>query len=63
MNQREWKTDGAKVELTAASSVTKESNSKWSTKYDLTASYETTYAITTMPRTVKYTTEPKPNSP
>ena len=63
MNQREWKTDGAKVELTAASSVTKESNSKWSAKYDLTASYETTYAITTMPRTVKYTTEPKPNSP
>lgn len=50
MNQREWKTDGAKVELTAASSVTKESNSKWSAKYDLTASYETTYAITTMPK-------------
>lgn len=50
MNLREWKTDGAKVELMAASSVTKESNSKWSAKYDLTASYETTYAITTMPK-------------
>ena len=50
MNQREWKTGGTKVELTAASSVTKESNSKWSAKYDLTASYETTYAITTMPK-------------
>lgn len=50
MNQREWKTGGTKVKLTAASSVTKESNSKWSAKYDLTASYETTYAITTMPK-------------
>lgn len=29
MNQREWKTDGAKVNLTATSNVTKESNSKW----------------------------------
>ena len=42
MNQREWKTGGAKVELTAASSVTKESNSKWSAKYDLTAKYQNT---------------------
>lgn len=50
MNQREWKTDGAKVELMAASSVTKESNSKWNAKYDFMASYETTYAITTMPK-------------
>lgn len=50
MNQRGWKTGGTKVKLTAASSVTKESNSKWSAKYDLTASYETTYAITTMPK-------------
>lgn len=40
MNQREWKTGGAKVELTAASNVTKESNSKWSTKYDLKAEYK-----------------------
>lgn len=39
MNQREWKTGGAKVELTAASNVTKESNSKWSARYDLTAKY------------------------
>ena len=40
MNQREWKTVGAKVELTAASNVTKESNSKWSAKYDLKAEYK-----------------------
>ena len=39
-NQREWKTDGAKVELTAASNVTKESNSKWSARYDLKAQYK-----------------------
>ena len=41
MNRREWKTDGAKVELMAASSVTKESNSKWNAKYHFTASYQT----------------------
>ena len=40
MNQREWKTDGAKVDPTAASNVTKESNSKWSAKYDLKAEYK-----------------------
>ena len=40
MNQREWKVQGAKVELTAASNVTKESNSKWSAKYDLAAKYQ-----------------------
>lgn len=40
MNQREWKTGGAKVELTAASNVTKKSNSKWSAKYDLKAEYK-----------------------
>ena len=39
MNQREWKTTSAKVELTAASNVTKESNSKWSARYDLAAKY------------------------
>ena len=39
MNLREWKTGGAKVELTAASNVTKESNRKWSAKYDLKAEY------------------------
>ena len=39
MNQREWKVQGAKVELTAASNVTKESNSKWSARYDLAAKY------------------------
>ena len=42
MNLREWKTGGAKVELTAASSVTKESNYKWCAKYDLTAKYQNT---------------------
>lgn len=42
MNQREWKTGGAKVELTAASNVTKESNSKWSARYDLKAEYQKT---------------------
>lgn len=50
MNQREWKADNSKVELTANSNVTKDSNSKWSAKYDLTASYETTYTITAMPK-------------
>ena len=40
MNQREWKSNSAKVELTAASNVTKESNSKWSAEYDLKAEYK-----------------------
>lgn len=40
MNHREWKTNDANVELTAASDVTKESNSKWSAKYDLKAEYK-----------------------
>ncbi len=40
MNLREWKTDSAKVELTATSNVTKESNSKWSAKYNLKAEYQ-----------------------
>ena len=39
-NLREWETGGAKVELTAVSNVTKESNSKWSAKYDLKAEYK-----------------------
>lgn len=42
MNQREWKFQGAKVDLTAASNVTKESISKWSAKYDLKAKYKAT---------------------
>ena len=50
MNLREWETNNSKVELAATSNVTKESNSKWSAKYDLTASYETTYTITAMPK-------------
>lgn len=41
MNLKEWKTGNAKVELTAASNVTKESNIKWSAKYDFAASYQT----------------------
>lgn len=39
---KEWKTGSAKVELTAESNVSKESNSKWSAKYDLTAKYQNT---------------------
>ena len=39
MNQREWKVQGAKAELTAASNVSKESNSKWSARCDLAAKY------------------------
>ena len=50
MNLREWETNNSKVELAATSNVIKESNSKWSAKYDLTASYETTYTITAMPK-------------
>ena len=42
MNLRKWKAGEAKVELTAASNVTKESNSKWSAKYDLKAEYKYT---------------------
>ena len=42
MNQREWKANGAKVELTATSNVTKESNSKWSANYALKAEYQKT---------------------
>ena len=40
MNEREWKTNNTKVELTVASNVTKESNYKWCAKYDLTAKYQ-----------------------
>ena len=39
MNHREWEADNSKVELTANSNVTKESNSKWNAKYDLKAEY------------------------
>lgn len=42
MNQKEWTVQGAKVELTATSNVTKESNNKWSAKYDLKAEYKAT---------------------
>ena len=40
MNQREWKTDNAKVELSAASNVIKESNSRWYARYDMKAQYK-----------------------
>lgn len=40
MNQREWKVQGVKVDLTVASNVTKESSRKWSAKYDLKAEYK-----------------------
>ena len=40
MNLREWKVQGAKIDLTVASNVTIESNSKWSAKYDLKAEYK-----------------------
>lgn len=39
MNHREWEADNSKVELTANSNVTKESNSKWNAKYDLKPEY------------------------
>ncbi|MGO5294299.1 RICIN domain-containing protein [Collinsella sp. LCP21S3_A3] len=42
INQREWKAQGANVELDATSNVTNESNIKWSAKYDLIAKYATT---------------------
>ena len=42
MNLREWKADSAKVDLTAASNVTKESSSKWCAKYDMKAIYKAT---------------------
>lgn len=40
MNQKEWNTDSAKVELSVTSNVTKESNNKWNAKYDLKAEYK-----------------------
>ena len=42
MNLRGWKTANAKIELSTVSNVTKESNSKWSAKYDIKAGYKTT---------------------
>lgn len=39
MNQREWKTDSAKAELTVTSNVTMESNSKWRAKYNVQSEY------------------------
>ena len=42
MNQREWTTGGNKVDLTAASTVTEESTSKWSAKYEFRIEYPDT---------------------
>ena len=39
MNQRDWKMNGAKVDLTAASNITAQSNNTWSAKFDCTAVY------------------------
>lgn len=39
INQREWKTDSAKAEITATSNVIMESNSKWRAKYDVQSEY------------------------
>ena len=49
MNQREWKSGGAKVELAATSKVTKKSNSKWSVSYDLKAEYKRTAIAMVIP--------------
>lgn len=42
MNQREWETNTAKVNLTATSSVTTQSSSKWAVFYDFEAKYTST---------------------
>ena len=39
MNQREWKTNNAKVELTATSNVITESSNKWTSKYNINVLY------------------------
>lgn len=42
MNLREWKVQGAKVELAVTSNVTAQSSSKWSAIYDFEARYTST---------------------
>lgn len=42
MNQREWKTNNAKVNLTATSDVSTQSSSKWAAFYDFEAKYTST---------------------
>ena len=42
MNQREWETNSAKVNLTATSCVTTQSSSKWAVFYDFEAKYTST---------------------
>ena len=39
MNQREWSTNSVKADFTATSSVTTQSSSRWTAKYDFTAKY------------------------
>ena len=43
MNLQERETNYSKVELAATSNVTKESNIKWSAKYELKAKYRTSH--------------------
>ena len=50
MNQREWKADNNKVDLTATSSVTTVSGGKWTALYEFTANYTPAYIITYMPK-------------
>lgn len=42
MNQREWETDNVKVNLSATSSVTTQSSSRWAAFYDFEAKYTST---------------------
>ena len=41
MNQREWETDNAKVELTSVSIVITQTGNKWSARYDFAPQYKT----------------------
>ena len=50
MNQMDWQTASAKVDLTAESVVTTTSSTTWAAKFVFTASHKPTYAITTMPK-------------
>ena len=51
MNQREWKTNNAKVELTATSNVTAESSNKWTAEYNFIVAYtKNSNIITSQPQ-------------
>lgn len=49
MNLREWIVQGTKVELTAASNVTKESNYKWSTEFEIQSKYDNSCTEAVLP--------------